>query len=104
MMAFTVKKVQQNLALVEYPYLSHHDEHQLNIVANQLINQMGGAVLNVNIFVNNAPIQIHDLGMGEEQFDDGHHGIQEGYHEGMYHEHDHVDPFAELDEHPEYTM
>ena len=61
--------------------------------------------MNVNIFVNNAPIQIHDMGPeGEGNFDDGHHGIQEGYHEGMMHEHDHEDPFAELDNHPIYTM
>ena len=41
---------------------------------------------------------------GEGNFDDGHHGIQEGYHEGMMHEHDHEDPFAELDNHPLYNM
>ena len=83
--AFKVKKVQQNLALVEYPQLSGFSEIDLNLIANELL-QLGGSVINVNIFVNNQAIQIVDLGMGgqgqnyhnEEHIHHDHDGIVEG--------------------------
>lgn len=84
MLEFTVKKVAQNLALVEYPKLSGASDINLNLLANHLL-QVSNSVINVNIFVNNRPIQIVDLGMGGqgrdyhmEQHPHGHQGIIEG--------------------------
>ena len=55
MQVFDVKKLQDNLALVEYPHLSRYDDIDLNLIANQLL-QLGGLVMNVNIFVDGHPI------------------------------------------------
>ena len=63
-------KVQKNLALAEYPQLSSASEIDLNLIANQLLQLDNNTVLNVNIFVNNKPIQIVNLGLaasGSEQ-------------------------------------
>ncbi len=60
---YQIKKLQDNLALVEYPHLARFAEIDLNMLANQLL-QLGGLVQNVNIFVNGHAIQIVDLGMG----------------------------------------
>ena len=60
---FKIKKVQQNLALVQYPELAGFTEIDLNLIANELL-QLGGSVMNVNIFINNKAIQIVDMGMG----------------------------------------
>ena len=56
-------KVQKNLALAEYPQLSSASEIDLNLIANQLLQLDNNTVLNVNIFVNNKPIQIVNLGL-----------------------------------------
>lgn len=82
---FKVKKVQKNLALVQYPELGGFTEIDLNLLANNLL-QLGGSVINANIFVNNKAIQIVDLGMGgqgenyskEEHPHHDHTGISEG--------------------------
>lgn len=60
--------------------LSGWNEMDLNILANHLF-ELGGPILNVNIFLNNHPIQIVDLGLHEE----GHHY----YHHEEAHHHDH---------------
>ena len=98
---FYVRKVQDNLALVEYPHLSGWTEVDLNLCANDLL-QLGGLVLNVNIFVNNHPIQIIDMGLGghgedyhiEEHIPHHEHdGIIEGPPSGdrLYEHHDWMD-------------
>ena len=71
MTSFQIKKVSENLALVEYPMLAGFSEIDLNLLANHLM-QLGGSVMNVNIFVNNQPIHIVDLGFH------GQHGGQGG--------------------------
>ena len=70
---FHVVKMQDNLALVEYPHLSGWDEVDLNLCANDLL-QIHDIVLNVNIFVNNHPIHIVDLGLEHHDEHWGHDG------------------------------
>ena len=78
---FEIRKVQENLALVEYPHLSGLSEIELNIIANELLF-LGDTILNVNVFVNNHAIQIVDLGM---------HGHGPNYHEEDHFHHPHHD-------------
>ena len=84
----------------------------LNLLANHLL-LLGGTVVNVNIFVNNTPIHIVDLGMGGEHdhfhdyehfTDHDHMGIIEGQHPDMHHPDDWTDPYAYLENHPHYTL
>ena len=73
------------MALVEYPHLSGWSEVDLNLCANDLL-QLHDVVLNVNIFVNNQPIHIVDLGMEEHDENwhhDDHYFNQHGEHEGI---------------------
>ena len=85
---FHVHKAQDNLVLVEYPHLSGWSEVDLNLCANDLL-QLHEHVDHVNIFVNNHPIHIVDLGLdhheaswehGDHHFN--HHGEHEGIEEG----------------------
>ena len=82
---FHMVKMQDNLALVEYPHLSGWDEVDLNLCANDLL-QIHDIVLNVNIFVNNHPIHIVDLGLehhDEHWGHDGHYFNEHGEHLGI---------------------
>ena len=63
---FKVMKVQQNLAMALYPQLATATEIDLNLIANQLL-QLDKTVLNVNIFINNKPIQIVNLGLAASE-------------------------------------
>lgn len=62
--------------------LSGWSEIDLNLLANHMM-MLGGSILNVNIFVNNQPIHIVDLGLGGHG---GHYHDEEHIHEheGIY--------------------
>ena len=70
LVAFNVKKVRENLALVEYPHLSNQSDSELNLIGDKLL-QLGGFVLNVNIFVNNREIYLGDKGLDEKTNEEG---------------------------------
>ena len=70
LVAFNVKKVRENLALVEYPLLSNQSDTELNLMGDKLL-QLGGFVLNVNIFVNNREIYLGDKGPDENTDEEG---------------------------------
>ena len=70
LVAFNVKKVRENLALVEYPHLSNQSDSELNLIGDKLL-QLGGFVLNVNIFVNNREIYLGAKGLDEKTNEEG---------------------------------